>query len=72
MSNIGRTIQDCFCNGFFGRNYSFEGARIEAEAYDWLVIRDREGQAYYANFNGHSAESKQEYIEEWCATPKEQ
>lgn len=30
MSNIGRIIQDFYCNGYFGREYDLYGAVIIA------------------------------------------
>ena len=37
--NVGKVITDFFCNGWFGRRYDLEGAVIEAEGKDWILIR---------------------------------
>jgi hypothetical protein len=49
MSNIGRTIKDGYCNGYFGRNYTLSGSVIIAEGDEYIVIRDQSGIVHFAN-----------------------
>lgn len=82
MSNIGRIIQDCCCNGFAGRDYDMEGAVIIAEADSWIVCRKESGQNIFISFQGrskqvsengvesfafHTRSDKQELIDKWCS-----
>ncbi len=48
--NIGRTITDFYCGGFFGRDYDFSGSVIVAEADEWIVIRKENGIFEFGNF----------------------
>ena len=50
MRNIGRTIQDVYCNGFAGRRYDLEGSKIEFEADDYMVIRTENGEPIFIGF----------------------
>ena len=47
MSNIGRTIQDFYCNGFAGRRYDLSGSIIEFEADDYMIIRTESGEPIF-------------------------
>jgi hypothetical protein len=62
MSNIGKRIQDFYCNGFAGRRYDLTGSTIEAEGEDWLVIRTEDGEPIFLNLQGWD---KQEMINNW-------
>lgn len=50
MSNIGKIINDFYCNGFFGRDYDLSGAEIIAEGEDWIVIRKTNGLVDFCSF----------------------
>lgn len=50
MGNVGRIIENFYCNGFFGRDYDFSGAEIIAEGDEYLVIRKKNGIVQFANF----------------------
>jgi hypothetical protein len=63
MSNIGKQIKDFYCNGCFGRDYDLEGARIESEGFDWIVIRKENGEPDFASFS--SEQEKQESVNQW-------
>lgn len=68
MNNIGRTITDSYCNGFFGRDFDMNDSIIEAEGYDWIVVRRESGEADFARFSrGWKLEQKQQLIDEWCS-----
>jgi hypothetical protein len=62
MSNVGRVLHG-YCNGYFGRD-SYDDKRIEAEGYDWLVVRDSAGRPDFADFKDST--DKQAHIEEWA------
>jgi len=62
--NTGKTIKDSYCNGCFGRRYDLIGSIIEAEGYDWIVIRTNEGRPEFASFTDN--EDKEECISRWC------
>jgi hypothetical protein len=76
MNNIGRTIQDFYCNGFAGRRYDMSGATIEAEADDYIIARTTDGEPVYMEFLGYEDGKptrndwrfiqKQELIDKWC------
>lgn len=76
MSNVGRIIQDFYCNGYAGRRYDMAGARIEAEAHDWVIARTRDGDPVYMEFNNYKngrivpgGSDKQYYLDKWCSEP---
>ena len=50
MDNVGRVINDYYCNGFFGRNYDYSGSVIIAEGEEFIVIRKENGIVEFANF----------------------
>lgn len=50
MDNVGRIINDFYCNGYFGRDYDLSGAEIIAEGDDYLVIRKENGIVETCNF----------------------
>jgi hypothetical protein len=51
MSNIGRIIQDPFCNGFADREYDMNGAEIIAEGDCWIVAKkERTGECIFIDF----------------------
>ena len=50
MKNIGKIINDFYCNGFFGRDYDLSGAEIIAEGEDWIVIRKTNGLIDFCSF----------------------
>lgn len=50
MSNIGRVINDYYCNGYFGRDYDYCGSVIIAEEDEYIVIRKENGVVEFANF----------------------
>ncbi len=62
-SNIGRIITDFYCNGFFGREYDNNGARVEAEGYDWVVIRKSNNQVELGTFKDET--QKESYLNNW-------
>lgn len=62
MSNIGKRITDSYCNGFAGRRYDLCGSLIEAEGFDWIVIRNN-SEPIFINFKQHN---KQKLIDTWC------
>jgi hypothetical protein len=82
MTNIGRIINDPYCNGFFGRRYDLAGSEITSEGETWIVIRTANGTMASANFQqtewerdecGHPLAErvvgyfdKQELIDDWC------
>jgi hypothetical protein len=43
MENIGRIINDFYCNGFAGRVYDMAGAIIIAEGDGWIVCKKTNG-----------------------------
>jgi hypothetical protein len=43
MENIGRIINDSYCNGFAGRVYDMDGAIIIAEGDAWIVCKKTNG-----------------------------
>jgi len=49
-SNIGRTIKDSYCNGYFGRDYDFCNSVIIAEGDEYLVIRKENDIVCFCNF----------------------
>jgi hypothetical protein len=67
MSNIGRIIQNHFCNGYFDRshNYDLGGAVIIAEDDDWVVVRQEDGKPAFASFDDPT--EKQTMIDQWCS-----
>lgn len=71
MTNIGRILKDFYCNGFFGPDYSLDGAVIIAEGYDFIVVRMQSGKAAFADFCGAWQQKKQELIDKWCSYEKE-
>lgn len=50
MDNVGRIITDGYCNGFFGRDYDFNGSEIIAEGEEYIVIRKPNGIIEFGNF----------------------
>lgn len=50
MSNIGRIIQDSFCNGFAGREYDMYGAVVVAEGENWIVCKKENGVNIFIDF----------------------
>lgn len=71
MNNIGKTICDFFCNGFFGRRYDNDGATIEAEGKDWVVIRYPNNSVNFAVFEP-GLHNKQDFIDKWCSPQNEE
>lgn len=63
-NNVGRTITNFYCDGFFGRDYDLDNSMIEGEGEDWIVVRKMGGEPAYAYFGDWD---KQELIDEWCA-----
>jgi len=61
MSNIGRMIYG-FCSGYFDGD-SYGNKRIEAEGYDWIVVRNEHGNPEFASFDNN--EDKQHLIDKW-------
>ena len=53
MSNIGKTIRDGYCNGFFGRDFDFHGSVIIAEGEEYIVIRKENGIVVFGNFQSY-------------------
>jgi hypothetical protein len=49
-NNIGRTITDFYCNGFFGRDYDLADAVIIAEGDEYVVIRKENGIIMFGSF----------------------
>lgn len=50
MPNIGRIIQDAFCNGFADRDYDMDGAVIIAEGESWIVCKKTNGRNIFLDF----------------------
>lgn len=48
--NVGRIIQDFFCNGFADREYDMTGAVIIAEGEGWIVCRKQNGKNIFIDF----------------------
>lgn len=72
MSNIGRVIRNGYCNGFAGRRYDLDGAKIEIEASDYIIIRTINNEPVFIGFfdiidNEYESleHIKQEYIDSW-------
>lgn len=80
MSNIGRIIQDFYCNGFAGIRYDLAGSKIEFEADDYMVIRTENGEPIFIGFftyfedkiykDGWHYKDKQKMIDVWCGEEK--
>jgi len=49
-NNIGRIIQDSFCNGYADREYDMDGAVIIAEGDGWIVCRKENGLCIFIDF----------------------
>ena len=62
MNNVGRPLYG-YCEGYFGRD-SYRDKRIEAEGYDWIVVRDADGDVLFASFS--SGDEKQQSIDSWA------
>ncbi len=63
MIPIG-TILRGFCNGYFGRA-SYSDKRVEAVGADWIVARDDDGRALFADLSGASATERERLIQNW-------
>lgn len=48
--NVGRIIQDFFCNGFADREYDMSGAVIIAEGEGWIVCKKKNGKNVFIDF----------------------
>jgi hypothetical protein len=59
MSNIGRVLYG-YCDGKF---YTYRDKRIEAEGYDWIVVRDSHEEPDFLSFD--SEEDKIASIKKW-------
>lgn len=68
MSNIGRLLYG-YCEGYFGRE-SYQDKRIEAEGYDWIVVRDDLGRVDFAWFD--DGEEKITSINKWSEEREEE
>jgi hypothetical protein len=68
-SNIGKVITDFYCNGWFGRRYDLEGAVIEAEGKDWILVRIKGEELEVARFSGNDNDEAQKdaYIKKWTS-----
>jgi hypothetical protein len=65
IMNIGKLITHGYCNGFFGRDsHDLDGCVIEAEGYDWIVIRKAGELPRFAYFA--KGFDKQAFIDKWC------
>ncbi len=62
MSTLGKKITDSYCNGFAGRRYDLEGAIIEAEGKDWVIIRSTNDEPIFMDLRGWE---KQKNIDKW-------
>jgi capsid portal protein len=81
MSNIGRKIEDFYCNGFAGRRYDLEGSIIEHEGDDYMIIRTDKGEPIFIGFftfdngeiykDGWHYKDKQKMIDTWCGEENE-
>ena len=69
MSSIGRLL---FNDGNSNTNSNYRTWRIEAEGYDWLIIR-RSGDFNYLpeliTFNDSDSLHRQEIIDKWAIPP---
>lgn len=65
ISNIGRIINDSYCNGFFGREYDLNGSTIIAEGDEWIIVRKENGYLEFGNFQ-YNIPEKQNLIDKWC------
>jgi len=80
-NNIGRIIQDFYCNGFAGRRYDLAESKIEFEADDYIIIRTERGEPIFIGFftyvngeiykKGWHYNDKQKMIDEWCGEGNE-
>lgn len=74
MNNIGKIIQDFYCNGFAGRRYDLFGSLIESEGQDYIVLRLLNGEPVFIDFSdveegkviqGWKIREKQILIDQW-------
>lgn len=71
MSNVGKTIKDFFCNGFFGSEYDLAGAIILLENDSQLVVITTNGVFRIAQFHEGWVAGKQKLIDEWVSNSGE-
>lgn len=63
---VGIELTDFYCNGFFGRRYDLNGAKIIASGVDFITIRDNYGEECTAYFDeGWRRQDMLELIEDW-------
>ena len=62
MNNIGRRLYG-YCNGYCGSSYTDK--RIEAEGWDWILVRDEQNKVHVAQFD--DGEQKQRLVNEWAS-----
>lgn len=68
MSNIGRTLHN---NGNYVNNINYKTWRVEAEGWDWIVIRgiDHSDRIELVTFDKPA--QRQELIDSWAKEPTE-
>lgn len=62
---VGEEIEDCYCNGYFGRRYDLKGSVITEVGSDHITVRTREGSFATAHFDGDWCEVIDDMIERW-------
>lgn len=62
MSWVGKQINDFYCNGYAGSRYDLSGAKVEAEAHDYVVIRTQSGDPILMHFEYND---KDEMLDKW-------
>ena len=63
-NNIGKVINDFYCNGYAGRRYDLSESKIEGEGHDWIVVRIKTGEVAFMSFD--NSKEKQGSINKWC------
>lgn len=71
MSNVGKEIQDFYCNGFAGRRYDLSGSTIEMEGADYIMLRTLSGEPVPITFSKDTISEKQNYIDSWTSETDE-
>jgi len=75
MSNLGRIIQNEYCNGYFGNTYDLSDSIIIYESNECILVRKVNGMIDFCNFQYLDSDSKvvsltkdytQQLINNWC------
>lgn len=66
MSNVGKTLRDFFCNGFFGSDeYGLHGAKIVLENDHQIVVLKDDGDFAIGDFREDWKPYMQKHIDDW-------